>query len=235
MSRFPFILLLSLLGIMVLNAQTPLEKMNSIKMSNEYVWDEYTHASADTAVAGAMQRLLLYIDVPDGRTLTTDDIQPSVKLIKMKRSNLTRVFAYLKKEEAQAIARFGRAEGNDTTQQPTFNVQRSTFNVQVPEPAHTPMPFAMELMQQGDFYVVYKYLQEQKDSGRVIAYGPLKDAENINNSYLVIFDKQTQHAVCILSPVITDDNRTDMVKGHTDSLANYEDGNHIAIWFNMKQ
>ena len=123
MSRFPFILLFSLLGIMVLNAQTPLERMNSIKMSNEYVWDEYTHASADTAAAGAIQRLLLYIDVPDGRTLTTDDIQPSVKLIKMKRSNLTRVFAYLKKEEAQTIARFGRVEANDTTSQADLRVE----------------------------------------------------------------------------------------------------------------
>ena len=82
------ILLLHILAVLPSQAQTPVEKMNEIKMSTGYIWDEYTHPDADTATVGAMRRLLLYIEVPSGQALDVEDIKPSTKFIKIKRSIL---------------------------------------------------------------------------------------------------------------------------------------------------
>ena len=213
MRRSAVILILLLLGVIMLCAQTPLEKMNSIKMSQEYIWDEYTHISPDTATMGAVSRLLLYIDVPEGKTLTVDNIMGSVKFIKMKRSTLTRVFAYMSKNTAQALA----------------NGEQKVDTV---APFH-PMPVAQELMSQPDFYSAFKHIQQLQEQGIITAYGSLKNSNNIDNQYLVIFQKQTNRPLCVLSPVQAGEDRTNMVDGNTESLVNYEDGNHIAVWFNI--
>ena len=184
MRRSADILILLLLGVIMLCAQTPLEKMNSIKMSQEYIWDEYTHISPDTATMGAVSRLLLYIDVPEGKTLTVD------------------------------------------------NMANGEQKVDTVAPFH-PMPVAQELMSQPDFYSAFKHIQQLQEQGIITAYGSLKNSNNIDNQYLVIFQKQTNRPLCVLSPVQAGEDRTNMVDGNTESLVNYEDGNHIAVWFNI--
>ena len=242
MRRSTVIWLLMLFGTFMLCAQTPLEKMNSIKMSNEYIWDEYTHISPDTATIGAVRRLLLYIDVPEDRILAEDDIMGSVKFIKMKRSTLTRVFAYISKKNAQALV---NGELTIATSEPVAEIvtagEDSIAVISIdsviadPLPAFQPLPLAQELMAKSDFYAGFKYIQQLRDDGFVTGYGSLKDSDDIDNRYLAIYQKQTNRPVCVLSPVYSGDSRTNLVDGSADSLANYEDGNHIAIWFNIKQ
>ena len=229
MRRCIAILIVSLFGTIMLYAQTPLERMNSIKMSDEYIWDEYTHPSADTATVGAIQRLLLYIEVPEGRTLTEDDIRSQVKFIKIKRSNLTRMFAYIKKEDVKNIL------GVDVKQKSRVEEIPTEVDSVMSDPIFEPTPIAEEVMRQSDFYAVYKYIENQKLDGKISSYGALKDTQDIGTLNLVIFDKQTQRAVCVLSPVTTGESRINLVSGNTDALVNYEDGNHIAIWFDLKQ
>ena len=243
MRRSAVIFILSLLGTVMLCAQTPLEKMNSIKMSDQYFWDEYTHISPDTATIGAVRRLLLYIDVPEGKTLTEEDLMGSVKFIKMKRSALTRVFAYISKANAQAIVN-GQRPATSEPEPAVVIATDDTDSVAVVVNDHAvmdsvasfhPLPLAQELMSKSDFFAAYEHIQQLKGRGVVTDYGPLKDSENIDNRYLAIFQKNTRRPVCVLSPVSAGDSRTNLVDGNTDSLANYEDGNHIAVWFTIKQ
>ena len=239
MRRSTVIFILSLLGTVMLCAQTPLEKMNSIKMSDQYIWDEYTHLSPDTATIGAVRRLLLYIDVPEDKTLTEDDIMGSVKFIKMKRSALTRVFAYMSKANAQALVNGQRPvtvepepvvvtepEAVDSVAVvDVASVEEVVVDTVMADPIalFQPLPLAQELMSKTDFFAAYEHIQQ------------LKDSDNLDNKYLAIFQKNTRRPVCVLSPVSVGENRTNLVAGNTDSLANYEDGKHIAIWFNITQ
>lgn len=236
MRRSAVILILLLLGVTMLCAQTPLEKMNSIKMSQEYIWDEYTHISPDTATMGAVSRLLLYIDVPEGKSLTVDNIMGSVKFIKMKRSTLTRVFAYMSKNTAQALAngeqKVDTVDVADAVVSETVSDAVSDVVADSVAPFH-PMPVAQELMSQPDFYSAYKHIQQLQEQGIITAYGSLKNSNDIDNQYLVIFQKQTNRPLCVLSPVQAGENRTNLVDGNTESLVKYEDGNHIAVWFNI--
>ena len=90
-------------------------------------------------------------------------------------------------------------------------------------------------MEKSDFYAAYKYLESQCENENILGYGPMKDAVDIEKLYLAIFDKHTQHIVCVLSPVLIGENCTNLVSGANDTLSRYEDGKHIAIWFNLKQ
>ena len=228
MIRSVVILILTLGSAMMLYAQTPLERMNSIKASDEYYWDEYTHPSADTATVGAVQRLLLYVDVPEGKTLTENDILPSVKFIKMRRTKLTRVFAYVKKKDIGSIINASKTESKEDENSMEANDKNVKHEFAL-------LPIAKELMEKSDFYAAYKYLESQCENENILGYGPMKDAVDIEKLYLAIFDKHTQHIVCVLSPVLIGENRTNLVSGANDTLSRYEDGKHIAIWFNLKQ
>ena len=251
MRRSAVIFILSLLGTVMLCAQTPLEKMNSIKMSDQYFWDEYTHLSPDTATIGAVRRLLLYIDVPEDKTLTENDLMGSVKFIKMKRSALTRVFAYISKANAQALVNGQRPvtvepepvvvtepDAVDSVAvvdiAPVEEVVVDTVKAD-PVTLFRPLPLAQELMSKTDFFAAYEHIQQLKARGVITDFGPLKDSDNLDNKYLAIFQKNTRRPVCVLSPVSTGENRTNLVAGNTDSMTNYEDGKHIAIWFNITQ
>ena len=229
MRRYFTILIISLFGTMILQAQTPLERMNSIKMSDEYIWDEYTHPSADTATIGAIQRLMLYIEVPEGRVLTEDEIKPWVKFIKIKRSYLTRMFAYIKKEDVKRIL------GLDTTLKEREEEVPAEVDSVMSAPIFEPLPIAEELMGRSYFHAAYKYIEDLRKKGEVTGFGAMKDAQDIDRRYLMIFDKQTQRSVCVLSPITTGETRTNLVSGDADSLENYEDGNYIAIWVMIKQ
>lgn len=254
-----------------LYAQTPVERMNKIKLSNEYIWNEYTHQSADSATAGALEGLLFYIDAPRGRKMTTDDIREFVEYVNIQRSKLTRVFAYMHNEDVNYVLGKGpkRVKRPEPVEVPADTVaadsvvtpeaalvqapvpeqvqpatpvsaapaavsaptQPTVKSVSAPKPAFAPMPLALEIMQQPDFFAVYEHIQKLQEEGRIIEFGPLKDVTEILTRHVVIFDKQTKHVACVLSPALIGDNRTNLINGNNDILDNYEDGRYIAIWF----
>jgi len=169
----------------------------------------------------------------------------------MKRSALTRVFAYISKANAQALVNGERPSSIEpeplVVAEPhaadsvavvdVASVEEVVVDTVMADPIalFQPLPLAQELMSKTDFFAAYEHIQQLKARGVITDYGPLKDSENIDNRYLAIFQKNTRRPVCVLSPVSTGENRTNLVAGNTDSLANYEDGNHIAIWFNITQ
>ena len=214
-----------------LHAQTPVERMNEIKLSSDYIWDEYTHPSVDTATVGATRRLLLYVDIPEDKVVTESDISPFVKYIRMKRTTLNRVFAYIKKTDMDAVLKGTKTKNP----QPNRSIQQKQEAKQVQEVKFEPSPLAQQLMSKTDFYAVYSYLEKCKSEGTIDKFGPLKDVKDLHAQHLAIFNQQTTDIVCVLSPIQKDEKRTNLITGKTDSLDNYQKGGYIAIWFSLKQ
>jgi outer membrane biosynthesis protein TonB len=289
-----------LLGGLSVCAQTPLEKMNEIKMSADYIWDEFTHPDPDSASVGAMKRLVLYMDSPQNREITIEDIKPNVKFIKMKRSVLTRVFAYIKKEEANAIIKkiaeekpaqnqgedVSKAEepvnenmmadnkrkeekaerkekreerkekkkkdkqdkadtkskekksekqAGDVTSGKSSEISKTDPAIDSPvaeQQAFSGMtPVVQKIQELGEFYAVHDYLSKSKEDGTIQSFGALKDAPDLNDCQLAIFNKQSTKLVGVLSTTPNGETRRNLTTGEIDSLGNYADGQYIAIWF----
>ena len=258
-----------------LYAQTPLEKMNEIKMSSDYIWDEFTHPEPDSAYTGALKRLIIYMDSPQNREITIEDIKPCVKHIKMKRSTLTRIFAYIKKDEVNDIINKINSENSlkekevDVTKLVETEKQKTTPESKDSEKPgkkkkekqkkeETPTkevvpdtslatdnsivtnttsefsdisPVVIKIQELGDFYAVHDYLSNSKKDGTIQEFGSLKEAPNLNDCQLIIFNKQSAKLVGVLSTTPNGETRRNLTTGELDSLGNYSDGQHIAIWF----
>lgn len=242
-------------AVLSVKAQTPLAQMNEIKMSNEYLWDEFTHADADSATAGAIQRLLPHLERPQHRALQADDVKTSVKFIKIKRASLYRTFAYIKKEEVTAIVdkvnketkeeAVAKEEKKDEAltekKSETKTVKKTEKkgkkkgkgkDVEKTETkGEAELTTDQRVIQIGDFYDVYKYLEDSKKEGRIEAFGSLKDASDLATCHLVIFSKETRKATCVLATSINGETRRNLTTGELDCLGNYENGEYIAIWY----
>lgn len=207
--------------------QSPLELMNSIKASNDYLWEEYTHPQADSAALFVLERLLLG-DFPDSCTITVEQLRPHTKTIRINRGKLTRVFAYIAKKDARQLVH--------ATQQQATAV--TTDNPQTPmaKPEPTPPPFVADplarvLMEKTSLTAVYNHLTTLRQQGDIGGCGPMKSTTQPARCRLAIFSRDSQTIVCVLSAEDAQGCRINLVTGQKDSFDHYEDGQHLAIWY----
>lgn len=217
MSRTSIISIAMMLVATLLRAQTPLERMNSIKQSGDYYWEEYVDADVSTANNGAIDRLKTLIFMEHSESMSTADtvnlnrISPYVQTINMTRSTRQRIFAYVKKTDVESLL------GG------TAPVQRES------QPPSLPGELRQGILSKADIRKVINYLEESKAAGRIESYGSLKD--DAQDAWLVIFNKESLKPLCILSPLDTDGKRVNLQTGASEALRSYRDRNCLAVWF----
>ena len=219
MKKLLIIILLAVTGNPALYGQnTILEKINEIKSQTDtYYWNEYTHPDADTAVVNAYKRVLITISCYQDEEPSADELIPKMKHIKMKRGNLTRVFAYIKKSDI----------GHENIT-PTNSLSIVTQPLQ---PAFVPDAFVQIILQKKEFFNVYDYLKEMKAQGQILQFGPLKEVEDYSSLELILFDMQSKEVLTLLSPAIQGDVRTNLTTGTEYSLDNYPEDMLLVIWY----
>ena len=217
-----------------------LQKINDIKKQNDvYYWAQYAHPVEDTAFVNATKWLLDEVNLlfDEQNRMSVKDITPLVKRIKIDAGTKIRAFVYVKKTD---IPEGGRMAGE------TIRGDEEVTSGSTPTPAENPMPamthtpavktfvpdvFVQNIMERKDIYQVYQFLKEQKSQGTVLQFGALKDIEDYNSLELILFDMQSKEVISVLSPVVSGNNRTNLMTGTTDSLDNYPEDMILAIWY----
>ncbi|MBP5770621.1 MAG: hypothetical protein J6W75_04590 [Bacteroidaceae bacterium] len=200
------IIAICLLTAMPLVAQDEMQKINEIKKSQNYLWEQFSDESADTAITKASEILLKQLQATDPE-LTLDDLKAILKKIVIKRETITRTFVYLNPAELK--------QAKDIL------------------PQHN---FAAEIIKCKDFKQVFAELMPAaKKDGRILDFGPMKGADEIGKRYLVIFDKTDQHLpIAVLSPERDNEGLRGNLVSHAEArLSDYK--GHPAIWFTMKE
>ena len=211
-----------------------LQKVNDIKKQNDaYYWAQYAHPVEDTAFVNATKWLLdevnLLFDEQNKMSLAT--ITPLVKRIKIDAGTKIRAFVYIKKTD---IPGGGGVTGKTVKVGENVTLNSAPMPTTVPVPAvktFVPDVFVQNIMGRKDIYQVYQFLKEQKSQGTVLQFGALKDVEDYNSLELILFDMQSKEVISVLSPVVSGNNRTNLMTGTTDSLDNYPEDMILAIWY----
>lgn len=211
-------------------SQTILEKINAIKSQGEiYLYGEFTHPDENTAVEFATKVVLNQVNDGKDGPETLERLKPYAKNIKMKRGTLTRAFVYVKKSELPIL--YGVRQDTKKLQEPEKVITKVE---EAPAPvakAFVPDIFIQQIQQQKTFKNVYKFLSEEKQQGRVLQFGALKDVEDYSSFDLILFDLNSQELVTVLSAVTQGGNRINQTNGSIDSLDNYPEDMVAVIWY----
>lgn len=229
MKKIVICLLAGLWFLQPAKAQSLVKKINDIKLEEEvYYWDEYTHPSADTAYVKACEWLVNQVDTFPEKKFQVADFKPYIKDIKVLRGQLTLAFVYLKKSDAQAVI-----EGKPAVEEPVRREEVPAIDTPVP-PRERPTlhPVVKSVMSMKEAKDVFTLLQEQMKSGQVGWVGSTSKSEKLDDCHIVIFDGNTIAPLCVLSPVIDGDQRTNLTTGQPDDMDNYH--GYYAIAFTLK-
>ena len=184
-----------------LNAQSIIQKVNDIKLSEDYIWAQYAHPSPDTALVKAIEWLTL--DIENIYGLRNDALLvPLIKHINLKGNEITRAFVYIKKTDIRLT-------------------NTAVDKKEVAKPIFVPDALTTELMTLKDIYAALKCLENGISKGTVIRYGSPKDVDSTDDKHLVLFSKDDLAPICVLSPVTTGSQRRNLTNGETDSLDNH--------------
>lgn len=211
-------------------SQTVLDKINSIKQNDDYLWDEYTHNEVDSAITKASVWLLNQINDGQDGPMTLETISPFIKNIKMNRGGLTRAFVYIRKKDVPVL--YGMPQQSDIDDsEGTEQFSDVDENAGVNTKAFVPDVYVQRIMQQKNFSNVYKFLAEEKKQGQILQFGALKDIEDYSSFDLILFDLNSQEVLTVLSPVTNQNKRINLVNGTIDSLDNYPEDIVAVIWY----
>lgn len=207
-------MILSLVQIVLsTDAQSIIQKVNDIKkMSDEYIYSQYAHLSPDTALVNAAEWLSYRVESISGQEVNGKDIMPYIKHIFLKGKSITRAFVYMKISDVQSAV-----------DEIIAKRKREASESFVPD------SLALSIIGKKDLYAVYSYLEHCVHTGAVIQYGSPKDVDDIDSKYIVLFKKENLVPVFVLSHVLDDDLRINLINGEQDSLDNYH--GYYAIWY----
>lgn len=219
MKKIPTILSL-LFCMMLMNAQGIIKKVNDIKMSDDYMWEQYAHPDADSALVKAIEWFTKDVNCSEGVELSSKDISPHIKHIFLRGSELIRAFVYMKKADIKNIV-----NGLLSVRNP--NMAGNETNVWHPD------SLTLSLMAQKDIYAVRDYFENAILQGDIVRYGSPKATGSMNNLHLILFSHDNLAPNCVLSPVIEGMQRRNLLNGQKDSLDNYH--RCYAIWYEIKE
>ena len=250
MRRFFITFVIALVSCIGISAQTNqaslLKRANEIKSQNDiYFWNQYTHPDLDTARIRATNYVLLEVNNERSASsqLTVNDLMPHTQFITITRGNKKQVFAYIRKDDAAAIPVGG---GTAAIHAPVINQSP----VVSPTPVTTPAPvtnptsyvprsfipdaFVQRIVDVSDFAAVCRLLTSMKADGQVLQFGKLRDVDDYSSFDLILFDKQTQKVITLLSGTDNYGVRTNLLTGYADALGNYPTATTAAIWYVKK-
>lgn len=204
-----------------------LKKMNEIKaQGSDYLWSQYLHSDADSAHAGAAQWLLISVNTSLGKEMLMDEVMPKMKYIDIERGSRIQCFAYVRKNDLTSV---GVIPYSEPDKRPARTSPSPTTRTVSPV-VHNDK-FIQDVLKQKDFYAVYDYLSQQKQGGKILQFGSLKDVDDFSSFDLILFDKQSHEVITILSQARSDGTRTNLVTGKDDRLDNYPTEMMLAVWY----
>ena len=230
------------------NAQDVMAQINAIKLKGGHLTAQYSHESADSAIAFGVRDVLHQLNLKGYGIFTFDEISSKIRHLDMKRGSLVRVFSYLdlseisKKANANQPAetvkikpKFKVKEENNTISNHPNNEQPTTLSKIQPQPQSVQgdepqSQIVRDIMAQKDVNAAMNILKAKKNAGIIIGYGPFAKGTNIDEVYIAIFDRETSAPVTVLSPT-SDGKRSNLVTKADDSLSNYHGSK--AIWISF--
>ena len=200
-----------------LNAQSLIKKVNDIKLSDDYFWTQCAYPLPEDALTAGIEGLKIKVEVHVVKDVevSVEELRPYVKHIFLKGKEVTRAFVYIKKTDAKLAVE-------------EILKKREPVNQ-----GYTPDPLAEEIMSFQDIYAVRDYFESCIKTGSILQWGSPKNAEDINDKYLVFFASDNLKPICVLSPAIDGDKRTNLINGESDTMSNHHGS--YAFWFNVKE
>lgn len=236
------------------NAQEKLkEKMNEIKLNEDFLWSEATMAARDSAASIALSQLIGIVE-ENNINATAVKIRSLVKYIYIPRGENTRAFAYVRRESLTSDSvQANVTELQDMHQEVEAQIEpvvvseasiTPTSPVAITSPVEPADPVVSQNTAEGNAQIgtsvlmtisqceqvtdVARCLRDFKNDGSIKDFGIVKNkAQLTDNVYLVIFD-EARTVKAILAPSIGN-VRKNLVSGEADDLKNYS--GHAVLWF----
>lgn len=226
MKKITIIMFLLAIVISLASAQSKvsvLQRVNEIKSSSDYLWDQYTHTDIDTSRVGAANRLVLHIETfleKEGE-VTIDNILQNAEFVNINRGNLKQCFAYIKKTDVLKM----------TNASPVVEEKVEPEPIRERNMGFVPDAFTMRIKETNDFMTVYKLLKSLQAQGEILQFGKLKDVDDYSSFDLILFNMSSQEVITLLSHETSPGVRKNMITGLDDSLKNYDTGTTAVIWY----
>lgn len=226
MKKIIIIMFLLAIVISLASAQSKvsvLQRVNEIKSSSDYLWDQYTHTDIDTSRVGAANRLVLHIETfleKEGE-VTIDNILQNAEFVNINRGNLKQCFAYIKKTDVLKM----------TTESTVVEEKVEPEPIKEKYMGFVPDAFTLRIKETNDFMTVYKLLKSLQAQGEILQFGKLKDVDDYSSFDLILFNMSSQEVITLLSQETSPGIRKNMITGMDDSLKNYDTGTTAVIWY----
>ena len=226
MKKIIIIMFLLAIVISLASAQSKvsvLQRVNEIKSSSDYLWDQYTHTDIDTARLGVANRLILHVEsfLKKEGEVTVEDILQNAEFVNINRGNLKQCFAYIKKTDVLKM----------TNASPVVEERVEPEPIQERHMGFVPDAFTMRIKETNDFMTVYKLLKSLQAQGEILQFGKLKDVDDYSSFDLILFNMSSQEVITLLSQETSPGIRKNMITGMDDSLKNYDTGTTAVIWY----
>ena len=230
-------------------AQDVVEQINAIKLDPQYVYGEASHENADTAFMAAVFDLKVNLEAKLKTQLDPGMLKSKVKKLLRPRGKRVKVMAYIKNEDVlsspPAVPAIPTAPTDEDVSEgivmmPSQVPPPPPPSLQAPPPAPAPVApvshglssLVKELMDTEHLKEAMMVLEGHKRRGTVAEFAPYAKAKHPKDMYLLIFDREYNIPLAVLTPEKPDGTRDNLYKNTEDSLSNYSD--KIAVCFTYK-
>lgn len=227
MKKFLYLIILIFCGVSASSQVNMSEKVNEIKLSDEYLWGQFSWWTQDSAYICAQDRLMEMINCnrPQEKKLLFDNVKDKVGRINRERINshnqqVFMVFLYVKASDIEDIDNAG--EDMSVNQVKTSDNQPNiskTYYADV---------LVKEIMGQTGMSQIINLLKESVAEGEVSAFGPIAQAENVDKLMLIICDRETLAPKAVLSEIDSTGKRINLVDGTASEMSEYR--GCVGIW-----
>ena len=223
-----------------------LEQINAIKKNIEYLYGEATMPKIEDAVSLSYEMLQQEIlDWAAARVtrpierVSAKDINKLVDTLMVKRADMYRVFAYVKKSSLVPLFREYGIVLRDSLDFVMSNTQSSRSNIPPSAPPTSGVKRDSSTSSVGksvieqikgakDFFALRAILPALKEKGLITDYGKFASAENPEDCYMIVYDP-AGNIRAILG--MGEEVRQNLKTNQADSLDNYRGCG--AIWFTL--
>lgn len=205
------------------------EKMNAIKMNQEYYWGEATSETPESAKADAIMLLVEKI-LADDKKVTDQQIKGDVKFMTLPRGERTRAFAYIRRVLVKADNIGTNVAESNVAEQVEIQVVQSSNVQDVPviSSSNVTSSVLMSIVQCEMKSDVWRCLEAFRREGSINDCGQVTSkAQLADGNYLVIYDDEDV-VKAILAPAYGGE-RKNIATGNADNTKNYR-GCRV-MWF----
>lgn len=211
-----------------------LVRINTIKKNADYLYGEATMPTQEEATSMAFE--VLQSEVLNWGGKNYEHVQRLADTIMVRRANMYRVFAYVKKS---ALLQGGTTQPKDT-------LKTDSIKTDVPKDSLVTDGVKKVIMQRffgrkandallrlneaKNFFELKDIMQPLKEEGKIIAYGKYASMEHPEQCYLIVYDPAGN--ICAILGKGKDE-RENLRTGLSDSIHNYRGCG--AIWFTLNE